>query len=238
MSTFILVHGAWHGAWCWHRIVARLERAGHTVLVPDLAALGRDQTPIHEGTLAGWTRQIVELIDQCTEPVILVGHSRGGLLISEAAEQRPDRIRSLVYLTAFLLKSGEMLHGSLAATDPESLVGPHMVISEDHLSASIREASLKDAFYAQCSDDDVALAKSVLRPEPLAPLATPLTLSAERFGRVPRVYIECLRDRAITIKAQRAMQASLPCAKTFTIDTDHSPFFSRPDELAGILATL
>ena len=238
MSTFILVHGAWHGAWCWHRVIARLEAAGHTVHAPDLAGLGRDQTPVGNVTLAGWTAQIVSLIDHCDEPVILVGHSRGGLVISEAAEQRPERIRRLVYLTAFLLRSGEMLHGSPAATDPESLVGPHMVISEDHRSATIRDESIRDAFYAQCADEHVALARALLRPEPLAPLATPLVLSDDRFGRVTRVFIECTRDRAITLAAQRLMQAALPCERTFSLDTDHSPFFSRPDELCAILSAL
>ena len=238
MSTFILVHGAWHGGWCWQRIVTRLEKAGHTVHAPDLQGLGQDQTPIGKVSLAAWTRQITDLIDQCKEPVVLVGHSRGGLVISEVAEQRPECIRTLVYLTAFLLKSGEMLHGSPAATDPQSLVGPHMVIAEDHQSATIKTETLCDAFYAQCDEEAVQLARAMLRPEPLAPLATPLQLTDERFGKVRRVFIECLRDRAITIQSQRAMHARLPCAMIFSLDTDHSPFLSRPDELSAILMPL
>ncbi len=238
MATFILVHGAWHGAWCWHRIVARLQSQGHVVLAPDLHGLGRDFTPLGEVTLAGWTGQITQLIDDSPGPVILVGHSRGGLIISEAAEKRPDRIHSLVYLTAFLLRSGEQLHGSVAATDPNSLVGPHMIVASDHLSASVADASVKEAFYGECSAEDVVLAKSLLRPEPLAPLVTPLHLTDERFGSVPRIFIECLRDRAITLPSQRAMQEALPCKQTFHLDTDHSPFFSRPDELANVLENI
>jgi hypothetical protein len=79
---------------------------------------------------------------------------------------------------------------------------------------------------------------SLLKPEPLAPLATPTRISAARFGGVPRMYVECTGDRAITHAAQRKMQAALPCRERITLDTDHSPFFSCPDELAGVLLGL
>jgi hypothetical protein len=74
-----------------------------------------------------------------------------------------------------------------------------------------------------------------LSPEPLKPLVTPLKLSAQRFGRVPRSYVECLQDRAVTLPAQRRMQAALPCDTVHSLDADHSPFFSRAPELAHLL---
>ena len=89
ISTYILVHGAWHGGWCWDKVVPLLEARGHTVLAPDLASLGNDRTPLAEVSLAGWRDQIVDLISAQTEPVILVGHSRGGVVISEIAEKNP-----------------------------------------------------------------------------------------------------------------------------------------------------
>ena len=238
MATYVFVHGAWHGGWCWHRIVTRLQHAGHQAFAPDLAGLGRDRTPPADVTLAGWVESICGLIDSLPEPVTLVGHSRGGIVISEVAERRPERIRKLVYVTAFLLPAGESLHTSAAVADPDSLVGGHMVISAHEPSATLRPDSLRAAFYGQCSDEDVILATSLLTPEPLGPLGTPIHVTEANFGRVPRVYVECTNDRAITLAAQRAMHERLRCDQTFTLQSDHSPFLSCPDELTKILLRL
>jgi pimeloyl-ACP methyl ester carboxylesterase len=237
MATYILVHGAWHGGWCWHRIVARLQRASHRLLAPDLLSLGRDRTPPGAVSLESWTDQIAALAQSEPEPIVLVGHSRGGIVLSEVAERIPEHIRTLVYVTAFLLESGRSLQDA-AVQDPESLVPPAMIIADDHQSASIRQSAVREAFYGQCSDDHVALAQSLLTPEPLAPLATPVHTTATRFGSVPRVYVECTRDRAITHSAQRRMQAAVPCRERITLEADHSPFFCCVEELASVLLRL
>jgi pimeloyl-ACP methyl ester carboxylesterase len=234
MSTFLLIHGAWHGAWCWHKVVPRLEKRGHAVLAPDLPAMGIDRTAPNRVSLASWRDFVCGIVDRAPEPVVLVGHSRGGIVISEVAEHRPERVRALVYVTAFLLKDGQCLF-DLAATDPQSLVPPNMVMSADKSSSTVRDEPLRDIFYGECSDDDVALARLCLKPEPTLPLATPIRVTAERYGSVPRVYVECHRDRAMTLAMQRNMQAASPCDQVFALDTDHSPFFSRPDELAQML---
>lgn len=237
MATYLFVHGAWHGGWCWHRVAAHLQRAAHRVLTPDLIALGRDRTPPGTVTLAQWTEQIARLALTQSEPVVLVGHSRGGIVLSEVAERIPERLRALVYVTAFLLESGRSLQEA-AAQDPQSLVGPAMEISADQLSVSIRETAVREAFYGQCSDADVLLAQSLLVPEPLAPLATPIKTTAARFGRLPRLYIECTADRAITLAAQRSMQEAHPGTRRLTLDSDHSPFLSHSEALAGLLTGL
>jgi pimeloyl-ACP methyl ester carboxylesterase len=237
MSTFLLVHGAWHGAWCWHKIMSRLEKMGHTVIAPDLPALGRDRTPVNRVSLATWREHVCRIVDSVPEPVILVGHSRGGIVISEVAEHRPQRVRMLVYLTAFLLRDGESLF-DLAGSDETSLVPRNMVMSEDKSSSTIREEALRDAFYGECSDDDVALARLCLQAEPTVPLATPVHITDANYGSVSRVYIECLRDKAMVLALARRMQAGLPCDRVLALDTDHSPFFSRPDELAAMLSAL
>lgn len=236
MSTFLLVHGAWHGAWCWHKIVPRLEKLGHTVITPDLPALGRDRTPVNRVSLATWRKFICRLLDDAPEPVMLVGHSRGGIVLSEVAEHCPERVRALVYVCAFLLRDGECLFD--LANHPESLVPPNMVMSEDKSASTIREAALRETFYGECSDDDLALARLCVQPEPTLPMATPVRVTDERFGAVPRLYVECLRDRAVPLALQRRMQAAWPRGQVLSLDTDHSPFFSRPDELAAQLHAL
>jgi len=237
MSTFILIHGAWHGAWCWYKLVPRLEKAGHTVIAPDLPAMGRDRTSVKRVSLATWRDHICELLDAASEPVVLVGHSRGGIVISEAAQHRPHRIRTLVYLAAFLPANGESLF-DIAGRDTLSLVGPNMMMSDDKTSSVIRAEALREAFYGECSDEDFALARLCVQAEPTVPLATPVQITAERFGTVPRIYVECLRDKAIPLSLQRQMQAATPCQRVAQIDTDHSPFFSRVDELASLLCSL
>jgi pimeloyl-ACP methyl ester carboxylesterase len=237
MATYILVHGAWHGGWCWHRIVANLRRASHRVLAPDLKSLGVDRTPPGDVTLGTWTDQISALVRAQPDPVVLVGHSRGGIILSEVAERVPEHVRTLAYVTAFLLDNGRSLQDA-ADTDPESLVGRSIVVADDHKSASIREDAARESFYGLCSDADVALAAALLVPEPLAPLVTPIRITEARFGRVPRIYVECSNDRAITLAAQRRMQQALPCRERVTLDADHSPFFSRTDQLTDVLLQL
>ncbi len=237
MSTFVLVHGAWHGAWCWYHVIPRLQQAGHRVIAPDLAGLGRDKTPVAEITLERWTRDVCAILDAAPEPVILVGHSRGGIVISSVAEQRPERIRTLVYVAAMLAPNGKTLYDMRAQVD-NPFVDANVVVSEDESTTSIHPKAIQQIFYGECSEEDVTLARLLLLPEPVRPNATPLRLTDERYGRVPRVYIECRRDRAILPALQRKMYADLPCRKVFSIDTDHSPFFSRPQELTEYLLAL
>ena len=237
MSTFVLVHGSWHGAWCWYKVIARLRAAGHQVLAPDLPSLGADKTPVEAVTLGSWTQTVVDTIDAADEPVILVGHSRGGILISEAAQARPERVRTLVYLCAFLLRDEESVLG-VSSGDTGTLLRGNLVIAADQRSATVADTIIDDAFYSGCPADDRALARTLLQPEPLAPLATPVHVTQERFGRVPRIYIECLQDRAISPAMQRQMIDASPCQRVITMATDHSPFFSAPDDLVQHLLTI
>jgi len=237
MSTYVLVHGAWHGAWCWNKIIPLLEKEGHKVEAPDLPGHGNDKTPISQITLEAYTNRICQVLDAQSEPVILVGHSMGGIVISQAAEYRPEKVKKLVYLSAFLLRNGEFLL-QLAQTDPESLVLPNLIMAEDQSQATIKEESLKEVFYGSCSEEDVAFAKAHLVPQAAPPFATPVNITDQNFGRIPRIYISCRRDRAIGPALQDKMIAALPCEKVITLDTDHSPFFSAPGELAAHLLSL
>ena len=237
MSAFLLIHGAWHGGWCWHKIIARLRAAGQRTTAPDLSSLGRDRTPLENVTLRSWTDSVCAHLDAHAEPVILVGHSRAGAIISAAAEARPDKIRLLVYVAGYLLQDGESV-SQRALQDAHSLVVPNMVTSADRKSCTLRESAVREALYGQCADEDVILAQSLLSPEAVAPLTTPLHTTAANFGRVARVYIECRRDRAVSLDEQRRMYAAIPCQQIISLDTDHSPFFSAPEVLAAHLLSL
>jgi pimeloyl-ACP methyl ester carboxylesterase len=237
LSAYVLIHGAWHGGWCWHKVVTRLRKAGQRAIAPDLPSLGRDRTPLQLVSLQTWTKSVCRALVAEAEPVILVGHSRAGAVISQAAEECPEKIRALVYLAGYLLADGESVSDK-AKEDRQSLVGPNMQISQDRRSWTLREAAVRAALYGECADEDVVLAQSLLAPEGVSPLTTPIRITEERFGRVPRVYIECLRDRAVSLSEQRKMVSAMPCRQVISMDTDHSPFFSAPDELAQHLLSL
>lgn len=232
-----MVHGAWHGAWCWDKVVPLLEKQGHRVAAPDLPGHGSDDSPISEVSLQAYADRVCSVLDAQPEAAVLVGHSMGGIVISRAAEYRPRRVKSLVYLCAFLLRDGETLL-QVAQGDTEALVLPNLIVAEDQSYATVRDEAIKDAFYADCPDEDVARARSLLVRQAAAPFATPARTTAENFGRVPRVYIECLRDRAISPSTQKKMYTALPCQRVISMDTSHSPFFSAPEELAAHLSAL
>jgi pimeloyl-ACP methyl ester carboxylesterase len=237
VSAYVLIHGAWHGGWCWHKVLARLRTAGARATAPDLPSLGRDRTPLAQVSLQTWTESVCRALDAEADPVILVGHSRAGAVISQAAEARPEKVRTLVYLAGYLLADGECV-SQKAKEDSQSLVAPNMQISEDRRSWTLRAAAVRDALYGQCADEDVILAQSLLAPEAVGPLMTPIRVSEARFGRVPRIYIECRRDRAVSLSEQRRMVSAMPCREVVSMDSDHSPFFSAPDELTGHLLAL
>jgi pimeloyl-ACP methyl ester carboxylesterase len=232
----VLIPGAWHGAWCWHRLIPLLERSGARVIAPDLPSPGADAAPAGSVLFEDWARFVSELVER--EPgCVLLGHSRGGALISRAAELVPDSIGSLVYLSAYLLADGHSVAGE-ARRDAGSLVAPNLVPVKRGLTCKIRDEVVRETFYGECTDEDYQYARARLSPEPLRVLAAPVRTTAERFGRVPRAYVETLRDRAVSLGAQRRMQAALPCEAVFTLDTDHSPFLSQPEDLARILISI
>ncbi len=232
-----MIHGAWHGAWCWNKVAALLEKEGHTVVTPDLPGHGEDKTPVSDVTLQSYADRVCEVVNAQFEPVTLVGHSMGGVAITQAAENCPDNIQKLVYLTAFLLQNGEFLL-QYAQEDPKALVMPNLVMSEDESYATIRDEAIKPAFYAECSDEDVVRATSLLVPQATMPFVTPVNTIGKNFGRIPRVYIECLQDQAISPSIQKKMVANLPCEKVISLNTDHSPFLSMPKELVAHLLSL
>lgn len=227
-SSFILIAGAWHGAWCWHKLIPLLEHAGARVIAPDLPDVGAE--------LEDWATLVAGIVQ--SEPgCVLLGHSRGGAVISRVAELVPGSIRRLVYLSAYLLPDGESVADE-ARRDAGSLVAPNMVPVKRGLTCTIRAEALRETFYGECTDEDFEYARTRLSPEPLRVLAAPVRITAERFGRVPRAYIETLRDRAVTPAAQRRMQSVLPCDPVFALDSDHSPFLSQPEALARILISI
>jgi pimeloyl-ACP methyl ester carboxylesterase len=211
---------------------------GHKAIAPDLPGHGEDKTPLQEITLQSYLDRVCDIIDSQSEPVHLIGHSRGGIVISQVAELRPNKIQRLTYLAAFMLRSGESMI-QWAAQDTDCLLLPNLAFSEDRSYHFIKnQALIKEIFYGDCSDADVQFAKSRLVPEPTAPIETPLNLTQDRYGRIPKTYIETLQDRAVSPMLQRKMYTAARCDNITRINTSHSPFLSQPVQLGRILQDL
>jgi pimeloyl-ACP methyl ester carboxylesterase len=234
MKTFILIHGSWHSAWNWHRVIPLLEGAGHKAIAIDLPGMGRDKTPIEKVTMKDTVAKICALIDSLPGPVTLVGHSKNGIMISQAAEYRPHKIEKLIYLAAYLVPNGKTQR-EYSLQDSGGWLKPYVVQHPELNAHSLQPEIYKEGLYHDCADDITELAKVLLSAEPVESGITPLQLTDENFGRVPRIYIECTEDRAVTPFIQRMMYTETPCGKVYSLPTGHSPFFSRPKELAELL---
>jgi pimeloyl-ACP methyl ester carboxylesterase len=244
MSTYVLVHGSWHGAWCWYKITPRLEATGHRVIVPDMPGHGRDWSPPGRITMGDYVRTITKILDSESEPVVLVVHSRGGVPVTQAAEERPEKIRTLVYLASYLPPIGNT--PALAesrdtwARDPDSWLWARSSVEVNHEAGwdMLKREHFREALYADCSEEDVALAYALLTPEPRgpdSPTNTPIRTTHENFGRVPRVYIELTQDRAVSGAAQKRMYTATPCKRVLSIAASHSAYFSQPDQLTRMI---
>lgn len=234
MSTYVLVHGAWQGEWAWDLVKPQLEAFGHTVITLDLPGSGKDTTPSQNITLDSYVNTVTTIINQQNEKVILVGHSMGGIVITQTAELIPNKIDKLVYLCAFLPQNGESLGSKL---DGEA--GPQFSINENDMTAELIPELIEQTFLNATEDGSIKGASfNQMRPQPLGPFQKELKISEENFETVNRIYIETTLDRAIPIDFQRRMHTETTCTKIITLEADHSPFFSKTTELVNCLNEL
>ena len=214
MSPHLLVHGAWHGAWCWDAVVAQL---------PGAVAIDLPSNHV-EG--AGFTDDVAavrDALDGMTD-VVLCGHSYGGAVITEAGAH--DNVRHLVYLCAFVPEVGETVVGLSGSPGFEpSALASGMVIEGDELS--VPAAVARRAFYADCEEQPV----DRLVPHPLRAFSVEPAAAAWRDKS--STYVVCTQDQAIQPGLQRQMAAR--CSATVELDASHSPMLSMPDRVAEIL---
>ena len=236
MARFVLVHGAFSGAWIWEPLIDRLKATGHSVDVFDLPGSGDDHRPASEVTLDAYATRLCEVLASSSEPAIVAGNSMGGIVATQGAAHCPRCVRALVYVTAFLPKDGQSL---LDLTKlPEGAgdqVQANITIEGEPPVATMPAAASRQALYGACTDEVAAWAIARQCPQPVAPFVTPVSIPPGALDGINRYYVVCTRDRAIPPPLQRRMIAENLCADVIELDTDHTPHLSRTDELAKAL---
>jgi pimeloyl-ACP methyl ester carboxylesterase len=270
MRNVILVHGYWHGSWCWSPVTAQLAARGVPSVAVDLDGFGlrsrspyarwgrpfdaaefaTEKSPTADVTASSAARTLVEQIRLISggDPCVVVAHSMGGAVATAAAELAPELFAELVYLTAFApvagLPAGAYISlpefagsqvPSLLAADPDA-VGALRIDTGD------RHAAVRACFYGDVDQDTADAAIALLSPDAAFGIATEvLPITAERYGRIPHSYIVCAADNVIPSAAQRRFVREIDAvsaAPTTVVEmaTSHSPFLSRPGELADAIA--
>jgi pimeloyl-ACP methyl ester carboxylesterase len=236
MARFVFVHGAFSGAWAWEGTAAELAGAGHRAVAIDLPGGGADQTPVAGVTLDAYAERICEALAADPEPAILVGHSMGGVAITQAAARCPERIALLVFVCAFMPGDGQSLIDLTKL--PEGAgdqVQANITVAGDPPVATMAPEGMRAATMMCCTDEQIEWAVARRRPQPAAPMGTPVRIPAGALDGLRRAYVVCLQDRAIALPLQRRMIAEHPCVDVVEIDTDHSPYLSAPAELIAAL---
>jgi pimeloyl-ACP methyl ester carboxylesterase len=236
-ASVVLVHGAWHGAWCFDRVVALLTDAGIDAIAVDLPGHGSDPGPLSD--LHGDSARVREVLDQLDGECVLLGHSYGGAVITEAGTH--PAVRHLVYLCAFALDADE---SCMAAAIKESAalgisfdgrpnLAEAMAFQSDE-TISVTPAGAAECFYNDCDDATTAMAIGRLGPQPSGTLNDVPTAVAWRER--PSTYVVCTEDLAVHPDLQRVMARR--CTDTVDWPTSHSPFLSAPERVADLLSAL
>jgi pimeloyl-ACP methyl ester carboxylesterase len=227
LPLILLVHGAWHGAWCWAALQAELDHRGIPSLAIDLPGHGASRAPFSD--LHGDAAFVRSVVDAIAGPVVVVGHSYGGAVITQAAAGAAN-VRHLVYLAAFVLDEGEALLPLVQSLPPHDVaLLKAMVVGEREIT--IKPDLATDAFFARCDPAVAAANTARLCPQPLATFLQPVTVAA--WKTIPSTYVRCTEDEAVPLDHQDHMATR--CGAIETIDTDHSPFASRTADTAAII---
>lgn len=258
---FVLVHGVSHGGWCWYKIRCLMENSGYKVSCIDLKGAGLDQTdPNTIFSFQDYNQPLLDFLAALPgdEQVILVGHSAGGLNVTDATYKFPKKISLAVYVAATMLKNGMLNEQDAKDGVPDFSdigelgdvydVGFASGLEQPPTSVVIKKQLLRRLNYQMSPEEDSTLAAMLVRPGPIRALTSARfkeeeeeggggegSVSEDAVNKVPRIYIKTAYDRVVKPAQQEAMIKRWPPSAVYVLESDHSPFFSAPFALFGLL---
>jgi pimeloyl-ACP methyl ester carboxylesterase len=234
MTAFVLVHGAWHGAWCWARVLPLLRTAGHSAHAVTLTGVGeRAHLLLRDITLATHVSDVVNLVD-CEElnSVVLVGHSYGGLVITGAADrllaQRPTVLKHMVYIDAVVPHPGECW----ATHHVPELVAKRLAAAAAHPQGALPPP---DAALFGLTGADADWVNRRQTPHPFGLYQERLDFDAARLAKLPRTFIDCTAPAWPSIAPMRARVRSEPGWRVRELATGHDAMVGAPVPLTELL---
>ena len=230
MTTYVLVHGAWHGGWCWRKVRALLEASGADVHTPTLTGLGdRAHLASRDVGLDTHVADVLGVLEaEDLSSVVLVGHSYAGMVVTGVADRAAHRVARLVYLDAVVPKDGQCLYDRAPPQLRTNWEEQARVAGEGwRVPASVATPQ----FLGLKAEEDLRWVMPRLTPHPIRAFREPLHLS-ERFPQVPRTYINCIGDKPLG--QPRTVQAD-GIGDYRELRTGHDAMITAPHEVVALL---
>lgn len=242
--SFILVHGAWHNSYCWHLIAPILRQKNHQVFVTDFSTKAAN----HHYKFASYYEEALQFCKIAPPPLILVGHSMGGAVVNQLYNHIvnlnhniKNNIKALVYIAGCLPQNGESISNIFVNAQVKSMLSENLIITKKTNYIDINQEKICDIFYNNCYQNKKKLFqyKSYIVTQSLKALQEPLFINESQISAISKYYIECLQDNAIDIAVQKNIHSKFNHNMSlFSLDADHSPFYSQPENLAAILQNI
>jgi len=236
MKNYVLVHGAWGSAREFDEVVKLLSNDDNNVIAVDLPGHGKSKEPIAEVTMEAYVQRVIDTIIDVAEPVILVGHSLAGAVISLVAESIPERLESLVYVAAMLPKSGDSPL-DLMHSDKQGKLLAKIIFSEDQSYGTLKDEDVKNLFLHDINDEKkiTALISTFSVKQATQPMMASVQLSEENFGSVTKYYIRASLDKVLSLALQDKMISNWEVKRVFTLESGHFPLNSIPSRLVDTI---
>jgi len=233
---FVLIHGAWHGGWCWEGVIKELKKAGHTAAAPTMPGHqpGDDRSKIKFDT---YVNKIVETLNRQASPVVLVGHSSAGLLLQASAPKAPDKIEQLIFLNAFILPDGKSQFDLVPAEVAEGMTAAAKASPDN--CVPVDENFVRNQLMGGESTEMQDSLISRLVPQPLALFTTPVSTKDFEDLTIPISVVFCKDDASLPPGAYLSMAQELGDYNLIEVEGSHEALFTHPAIVAdGLLQAL
>ncbi|MGS2739163.1 alpha/beta hydrolase [Sinomicrobium sp. M5D2P17] len=230
--TFVLVHGAWHGGWCWKNVKKNLVDKDYATYTPSLSGMGEHKHNLNDSiSLKTHILDIINLIlMEDLENVILVGHSYAGSVITGVADSIPERLNKLIYLDAMLVHDGE----SPITSEPES----EQLKKRKIFKKKVHFQPISSTYFGISDTTQIVWVNKRLTPQPYMTFGQPLKLKHNFGNGVPMIYIACTNPQLSVLKDRSDKLKNDPAWNYLTLNTGHDAMITMPNELSLMLMEL